>query len=90
MKANKYTCPVCKSNDLFFKHEASYIYSYVIDSDAPGLKNSEIFSPYLYDRREQTASSEYVECDRCKSRFPGDFLYKALSSDRHESSDYII
>jgi len=78
MDEKKYTCPICKSNKLFLKHEASFVYSYKLDADAPGTKNSQTFSPYLYDRREQTASSEYLECDDCKTRFSGDMLHKFL------------
>lgn len=74
MDDKKYTCPVCKSNNLYLKHEASYVYSYILDSDAPGSKNTEIFSPFLYDRREQTSSSEYVECNNCKAKYPLDLL----------------
>ena len=79
MSSEHYTCPVCKSKELYFKHEASYVYSYVLDSDAPGMKNDEIFSPFLYDRREQTGSIEYVECDNCKTRFQCDLLYGSLN-----------
>lgn len=68
MESKKYVCPVCKGNKLLLKHEASYVYSYVLDSDAPGIKNTNTFSPYLYDRRDQTASSEYIECTSCKTR----------------------
>lgn len=78
MTAKPYICPVCKSRELYFKHEASYVYSYALDSDAPGTKNAEIFSPFLYDRREQTESQEYVECKKCKSRFQCDFLYDSM------------
>lgn len=79
METKKYTCPVCKSKDLYLKHEASYVYSYILDNDVPGINNTEIFSPFLYDRREQTASHEYIECEKCKTRFHSDILYKALS-----------
>jgi hypothetical protein len=78
MESKNYTCPVCKGKDLFLKHEASYIYSYVLDSDASGIKNTEIFSPFLYDRRDQTSSYEYVECNSCKTKFPCDLLQKAI------------
>lgn len=78
MKSRHYTCPICKSEDLYFKHEASYVYSYVLDSDAPGMKNTEVFSPFLYDRREQTESHEYVECEKCKTKFHKDLLYNTL------------
>ncbi|CUH93860.1 hypothetical protein [Herbinix luporum] len=94
MESNKYTCPVCKSKNLFLKHEASYIYSYVLDSDAPGLKNSLIFSPFLYDKREQTSSKDYIECEKCNTRLPIDLLYKTLdknfSNKTENKADYII
>lgn len=77
----KYTCPICKSNDLTLKHEASYVYSYSIDSDAPGLKNSEMFLSYLYDRREQTESREYIECNQCGTHFPPTFLNGVLNRE---------
>lgn len=90
MEAKSYSCPVCKSKNLYFKHEASYVYSYVLDSDAPGIKNTESFSPYLYDRRDQTSSLEYIECDQCKSRFQSNLLYGTLEAIDPERSDYII
>ncbi|NLK99405.1 MAG: hypothetical protein GX271_01955 [Clostridiales bacterium] len=85
MEAKKYICPVCKGKDLYLKHEASYVYSYVLDSDAPGMKNKEIFSLFLYDRREQTESLEYVECDKCKTRFQSDLLFGSL-----DKSDFTL
>ena len=90
MKSKNYICPVCKSKDLYLKHEVSYVYSYLMDSDAPGIKNTEVFSPFLYDRRNQTSSLEYVECNNCKTRFQSDILYKILDASASESSDYII
>lgn len=90
MESKNYSCPVCKSKDLYFKHEASYVYSYALDSDAPGIKNTDIFSPYLYDRRDQIKSREYIECDCCKSRFQSHLLNKILDTTNHEKLDYII
>ncbi|NLP15984.1 MAG: hypothetical protein GX379_02930 [Clostridiales bacterium] len=87
MKSKVTACPICKSNHMYLKHEASYVYSYVLDSDAPGMKNTEIFSPFLYDRRDQTSSCEYVECDNCKTRFTTDLLYGALNTDHNDISD---
>jgi hypothetical protein len=52
------------------KYEAKYVYSYVIDNDAPGLKNTDEFLPFLYDRREQTESRQYIECSSCGTLFP--------------------
>ncbi len=79
MESKVYTCPVCKSKDLYLKHEASYVYSYILDSDAPGIKNSDVFSPFLYDRREQTESHEYVECEKCKTKFQSELLFDTLN-----------
>lgn len=89
MEHNKYNCPVCKSNNLILKHEASYIYSYLMDSDAPGIKNSETFSPFLYDRRDQTSSYEYIECSKCKTKFPYDMFKRLDNSSNKVKTDYI-
>lgn len=89
MESKKYNCPICRSNDLVLKHEASYVYSYVVDSDAPGLKNSEVFSSFLYDSREQKDSVEYVECSRCGTRYPCGFLKDVLEQD-HQCPDFVI
>lgn len=90
MESTTYSCPVCKSKDLFLKHEASYVYSYVLDSDAPGIKNADVFSPFLYDRRDQTSSLEYIECECCKTRFPSEIIYRNLESSVIEKSDINI
>jgi DNA-directed RNA polymerase subunit RPC12/RpoP len=74
MKETEYKCPVCSSNDLTLRHEASYVYSYKIDSDKPGVMNSEEFLPYQYDKRENTNNREYIECNRCGSQFPYNLL----------------
>lgn len=63
-------CPYCQSNRFTVKYEASYVYSYIIDSDAPGLKNTNEFLSYMYDNREQNKSIHYLECMSCKTRFP--------------------
>mgnify|MGYP000849812441 CR=1 FL=1 len=90
MDYEKYNCPVCKNKNLILKHEASYIYSYVMDSDAPGIKNSEIFSPFLYDRRDQTSSKEYIECTKCKTKYPYDVFKDLDKASNNENTDYII
>jgi len=52
------------------KYEAAYVYSYVIDSDSPGMKNKEEFLPFLFDKREQKAIDQYIECDICHAKYP--------------------
>lgn len=83
MDQNKHICQICNSNDLVLRHEASYVYSYLIDSDAPGLENNTEFKSYQYDKREQKESREYVECMKCGTMYPYSFLYGVLNQ-HHE------
>jgi DNA-directed RNA polymerase subunit RPC12/RpoP len=79
MENTSYKCPVCSSRELTLRYEASYVYSYVIDSDAPGLNNSEEFLSYLYDKREQKDTRTYVECNQCGTQYPYTFLNGVLA-----------
>lgn len=63
-------CPVCQHNSFVVKYEASHVYSYIVDSDAPGLKNKDEFLSFHYDNRELTKSDQYLECQTCGARFP--------------------
>ncbi|MHB8127951.1 MAG: hypothetical protein ACYDEX_03025 [Mobilitalea sp.] len=79
MENNSYLCPICNNNNLTLRHEASYVYSYVMDSDAPGVKNSEEFLSYLYDKREQRDTRTYIECNKCGTQYPYTFINGVLS-----------
>ena len=70
MGKNNLICPICKNSDFTAKYEAKYIYSYTMDSDAPGSNNDEIFLSFLYDKREQKESKQYIECNICKTQYP--------------------
>ncbi len=70
MEERAYKCPICQGNDLVLRYEASYVYSYKIDSDQPGRKNSDEFLSFQYDKRENTSNREYVECNHCGTQFP--------------------
>ncbi len=65
-------CPVCGSGRFLLKHEATYVYSYIVDSEsnAPGLNNEVEFLPFLYDNREQKNTKQYLECGSCGASFP--------------------
>ncbi len=78
MENTIYQCPICKSKGLTLRYEASYVYSYVVDADAPGLKNSEEFLSFLYDKREQKDNRTYVECNECGIQYPYNMLNGAL------------
>ena len=62
-------CPVCKTNSFLLKHKATCVYSYLIDSDAPKLKNTDEFLPFMFDNREQIETKQFLECNTCGSNF---------------------
>ena len=70
MENNQFLCPACNSKKLMVKYEAKYVYSYEIDNDAPGLKNTTEFLPFLHDKREQTEAKQYIECSFCGTQYP--------------------
>jgi len=82
-------CPNCQSNRLVVKYEASHVYSYVVDSNAPGRKNNEEFLSFLYDKRELTQSDQYVECQSCGAKFPCSFNVWNNSTSRNELQEAI-
>jgi len=82
--SKKRHCPICGSNELTMRYEASYVYSYVIDNDAPGLMNDDEFLSYLYDKRELKESRTYIECNNCGTQYPPDFINNVLANE-HES-----
>jgi DNA-directed RNA polymerase subunit RPC12/RpoP len=83
MEKRNYQCPVCSSREMTLRYEASYRYSYVLDEDAPGLKNSEEFRSFLYDRRELKDNRTYIECNRCGAQYPFTFLNGVLEEENH-------
>jgi ssDNA-binding Zn-finger/Zn-ribbon topoisomerase 1 len=82
MENKRYVCPICGSKEMTLRHEASYVYSYIIDSNAPGLYNSDKFQSYLYDKREQKDSRNYIECNRCGTQYPYEFLNGILDQGK--------
>lgn len=78
MEDKTYNCPICNANELILKYESSFVYSYVLDSDEPGRKNSEEFLSFLYDRREQKDNHRYIECSKCGTQYPYSFISGVL------------
>lgn len=87
MDFNNYQCPICDCTDLTLRYEASYVYSYILDSDAPGLKNSEEFLSFLYDKREQKDTRTYIECNACGTQYPYQLLNKYLNGSHTIRND---
>ncbi|PYG87617.1 hypothetical protein LY28_01989 [Ruminiclostridium sufflavum DSM 19573] len=69
MSESGLVCPLCASTSFCVKYEATYVYSYLIDSDAPGIKNTEEFLPFLFDSREQKETKQFIECGKCGAKF---------------------
>lgn len=85
MNNNYYQCPICNCTNLTLRYEASYVYSYILDSDAPGLKNSEEFQSFLYDRREQKDTRTYIECNECGTQYPYQLLNRCLNKNEADN-----
>ncbi|OGO84560.1 MAG: hypothetical protein A2Y22_03075 [Clostridiales bacterium GWD2_32_59] len=72
--SNYLICPTCTTNTNFMgKYEATYIYSYIIDSNSPGRKNDDFLYPFLYDKRELTNHKQYLECCTCGAKYDLNF-----------------
>ncbi|HYH02711.1 MAG TPA: hypothetical protein VEC37_06385 [Bacillota bacterium] len=68
--SNLLICPSCQGQHFVLKYEAAYVYSYLIDTNAPGKHNNEEFLPFLYDNREQTKALQYLQCRDCGQKYP--------------------
>jgi len=86
---NDLVCPNCHNDRFVVKYEASHVYSYVVDSDAPGRKNNEEFLSFLFDKRELTQSNQYLECQSCGGKFPCSFNVWNNSTSRKELQEAI-
>lgn len=85
--SKKYQCPLCEGKELIMRYEAGYVYSYVIDNDAPGLMNSDEFLSYLYDKRELKEARTYIECSKCGSQFPPEALIGGFISEKDKTKE---
>ena len=72
MKVNEaLICPKCNNKNFEIKHEASYLYTYKIDTENVSADEQESANlPFLFDNREQTSFKEYIECSHCGVRYP--------------------
>lgn len=70
MDTKSIQCPLCKENGFMLKYIATYEYSYIVDTDAPGRCNTDELLSYLYDNREQKESKQYLECRNCGAKYP--------------------
>lgn len=94
-------CPRCSSTHFRVKREATYLYTYKLDTPAAESNSAEEESlPFLFDYREQLYNKEYLECEDCHSRFPCDLengnpkihltiLQKAIRSEFENNPGYL-
>lgn len=94
-------CPKCNSTYFTMKREATYLYSYKIDTPNTETRSKESEGlSFLFDFREQLSDKEYLECEKCKARFPCDIkladehidftiLQKAIRSEYVENADFL-
>jgi len=96
-------CPKCNSKNFEIKHEATYLYTYKIDTlnvnvnvDDEELENL----PFLFDNREQTCFKEFIECNQCGTKYPCSFnkenqtvdltiMKKAIRSDKVKTPEFL-
>lgn len=95
------SCPKCKSTYFTMKREATYLYTYKIDTpDTDHYSKEKDGLSFLFDYRDQLSDKEYLECEKCKARFPCDLkladehvdftiLQKAIGSDYVENADFL-
>lgn len=98
---NSLICPKCKGSYFTMKREAAYLYTYKINTPDTGSwsKENEALS-FLFDYREQLSDKEYLECEKCKAKFPCDakladenidftILQKAIRSEYTDNPEFL-
>jgi hypothetical protein len=94
-------CPKCKGGYFNVKREATYLYSYKLESPSNEERNdNEEALPFLFDNREKIGSKEYLECEQCGTQYPCDLdqlngkihftiLQKAIRSDSSTTPQFL-
>jgi hypothetical protein len=94
-------CPECQGKHFSIKREATYLYSYKLNTPETEQWSKEKEAlPFLFDYREKTNDREYLECEDCHAKFPCsldlahtpiDFtiLQKAVRSEFAEKPDFL-
>jgi len=94
-------CPKCGGCNFELIREATYLYTYDLDSidKEPWLTKDDSF-PFLFNNREQIKEEETLRCKKCFSTFPCSLnkdykemkliiLQKALRSDFQDSPQFL-
>ncbi|WP_246615562.1 hypothetical protein [Clostridium thailandense] len=93
-------CPKCNNNSFNIKREATYVYTYKLNTPDTKLRSDNKSAlPFLFDNREKTCSKEYLECTKCGAHYPCPFftdtekidltiLQKAIRSDFKDEPEF--
>jgi hypothetical protein len=96
------TCPKCSSNSFEIKREATYVYTYNINTtESTSLDINSEALPYLFNNREQKNIKDYLLCKNCGAEYLCSInnnkeneinltiLQKALRSQYQENPEYL-
>ena len=102
MKTNEsLICPKCNGINFEIKHEATYLYTYKIDSVSGNINDEESENlPFLFENRQQTCFKEYIECNKCGNKYPCSIdkkgqtidltiMKKAIRADNVETPEFL-
>lgn len=98
---NSLTCPKCSGTYFTMKREAAYLYTYKINTpDTEHWSKEKDALSFLFDYRERLNDKEYLECEKCKAKFPCEIkladehidftiLQKAIRSEYVNNADFL-
>ncbi len=93
-------CPKCNGTHFKVMREATYLYTYKLDTPETKSSQGEEPLPFLFDCREQLDNKEYLECEDCHSKFKYDLgkgnpkihltiLQRAIRSEFENNPGYL-
>lgn len=94
-------CSKCNSKDFQMKREATYLYTYNINSsDNKAFTDKDEMLPFLFERREQINEKEYLICKECGNSYPCSLdeenkqiqltiLQKAIRADHQKKPEFL-
>lgn len=93
-------CPKCNGKHFSVKREATYLYTYKLETSGHENRIEEEALPFLFDNREQTDSKEYLQCEQCRAQYPCDLdrqhdhiqftiLRKAIRADHQVNPEFL-
>lgn len=94
-------CPECSGTHLEIKKEATYLYTYKVDTPlTKGWSKEKEALPFLFDNRELVGTNDYIQCAECGAKYPCDLekgdvkihftiMQKAIRSDFQEYPEYL-